>query len=158
MSNEDDKNIGKTIIGILCGLWQFFMESAFLRNIVAFLFSIATALVGVLGILYCWENNTNKTSIYWWTLVGYFVLSLILLLIMKRLGVTRVCPGCNENRAVKCSEKKTGNITRGAIRKNSSGNFEQEIREEYIETWECIFGCGYCESEYKWKSHWENVG
>ncbi len=154
------KNLLTTIVAFILVIWDFFMNSAFLRNIVSFFLDLCAIYIAGMGILYCWSEASEKNAIYWWSCIGFLVGSFIIFTIAIRLGVTRVCPNCEENRAIKISENPTGNMQYGAVRSVKKGDvnvFEQEVREEYIRTRECIFGCGYCETETFWKSKWNSI-
>lgn len=154
------KDFTTSVIAFILVILDFFMKSAFLRNIVSFIMNLCAICIAGMGILYCWDGASEKNAVYWWSCIGFLVGSFIVYSIAIRLGVTRVCPNCEENRAIKISENPTGNTQYGAVRsvKKENGNIlEQEIREEYIKTRECIYGCGYCEEETFWKSKWQKI-
>ena len=154
------KDFGTTVCAVILVIWDFFIKSVFLRNFCSFVLNLCAIYIAGIGIIYCWSGTSEKSAIYWWSCIGFLVGSFIVWTIAIRLGVTRVCPNCKENRAIKISEKATGNTQYGAVRsvKKENGNIlEQEFREEYIKTRECIYGCGYCETETFWKIKWQNI-
>lgn len=150
------ENILVSILGVLTCCYEFFMACDFLRNIVWLFLNLVTICVAGLGLLYCWSNASEKDASYWWILIGVFVASIIMFEIAKRLGVVRVCPHCGENRAIRKTETATGRHCNGELRKTQNG-WQREIQEEYQTISECIYDCGYRETETSWKSRWENV-
>ena len=149
-----------------------FMANAGQRNIVAFGLNILAIYFAIKGILYCWKLMAPSITIYWLTIIGYFVAAIISAGFAIRLAVTKVCPICHQNRALMSGEivknteygptksKRTTKRVRGISGESEWETEEtiyQQIREECVRAIECKYCDYYEESEPYLKESWEEL-
>lgn len=147
----------KQFAEVLIYIAKGFMGSAFLRNIVAFFIDVVCFFLIIYTGFYGWQGAYHKSAGYWWSFIGLFIGSMVLRMIAKRLWVTRVCPNCCENRAIRKIEERTGNVINGSIEKSGDNNYYRKIKEEYRITRKCIYGCGYMEESLEWRDNRERI-
>lgn len=132
------------------------LKSDISRNIVAFISDSLAFLLSIFTIIICVTVGTDKNAGYWWSVSISFILALICRMVASRLWVTRVCPQCSENRAIRRTDTLTGNVIRGAVQR-SNFFYYQEVKEEHKIIYKCVYGCGYAQTEYVWHSKRETI-
>lgn len=124
-----------------------FLNNAILRNLSVTILDFII-IAGVFYTTYIIFITPLK-SINWWLVISAYLISFLFRLLSLRLRVTRVCPQCNENRAIRYSTVLTGNTAN--YRSYIEGDYWMYSQdEEYLEKRLCVY-CGYTTENLYWQ-------